>query len=279
MSTNQDLADWWRKGLEKKNPGRKRSKSESVINEGCSSFIGSDNNKENNPVGSVLSESYGSHKFDEFKASTPYHRKDKKWGNKMYKKEDKNKEHRDKIKLQKQMAVKEENEKLADMLGDPFDEFDLHTTKKLIIHLYLKLWDNFPNTGDLEEVVAQISGVSVSSVYRWVLDFKTELTIKESRRGKSSSVKSPMDDDEFKKMFTKYVKENARPVGQPNMTCQSLADWVNVTLGVSEDDRYSAKTIYEWLHKLNFNVTVAKKKLYFDGHEVSKILINYFKNI
>ena len=268
MSSNQDLANWWKKGLEKKTPGRKRSKSESVINEGCSSFLNSDNEKENDPVGSVLSESFGSHSFDEVKANTPYKRQDRKWGNKMYKKEDKNKDHRDKKKLEKDMAIKEENEKLEDLLGDPFDEFDLHTTKRLTIHLYLRLWDDLPNTGDLEEVVAKLSGVSVSSVYRWVLEFKTELAIKESRRGKSSSVKSPMDNDDFKKMFREYVKENARPTGQPNMTCQSLADWVNVTLGVSEDDRYSAKTIYEWLHRLNFNVTVAKKKLYFDGHEV-----------
>ena len=49
-----------------------------------------------------------------------------------------------------------------------------------------------------------------------------------------------MDNDEFKKMFREYVKENARPAGQPNMTYQSLADWVTVTLRVSEDDIYSA---------------------------------------
>ena len=267
MSNNQDLANWWVKGLEKKTPGRKRSKSESVIHEGDLSFIVDDNEKENNPVASVLSESFGSHSLDEVKQNTPYKRKDKKWGSRMYKKEDKNKTVRDKKKLEKVMAVKEENEKLIHLLGDPFDEFDLHTTKKLVIHFYLRLWEEFPNTGDLEEVVAKLAGVSVSSVYRWVLDFKTELAINESRRGKSS-VKSPMDNEDFKKMFRDYVKENARPPGQPNMTCQSLADWVNLTLGVSEDDRYSAKTIYEWLHRLNFNVTVAKKKLYFDGHEV-----------
>ena len=52
------------------------------------------------------------------------------------------------------------------------------------------------------------------------------------------------------------------------MTCQSRADWVNMTLEVKEDDKYSARTMYDWLHRLNFNVTVNKKKLYFDGHEV-----------
>ena len=80
--------------------------------------------------------------------------------------------------IRKSLEKKEENEKLADLLGDPFDDFDLHTTKRMTIHLYLRLWDDLPNTGDLEEVVAKLSGVSVSSVYRWVLEFKTELAIK-----------------------------------------------------------------------------------------------------
>ena len=110
----------------------------------------------------------------------------------------------------------------------------------------------------------------MSSVYRWVSELKTSLVIGKSKRGKHSSVKSPMDDENFRKMLTNYVKENARPHGQPNMTCQSLADWVNMTLKVKEDDKYSARTMYDWLHRLNFNVTVQKKKLYFDGHEVRK---------
>ena len=68
MSSNQDLANWWKKGLEKKKtPWRKRSKSES------------DDEKENDPVACVLNDS-----FDEVKANTPYKRQDRKWGNKKY---------------------------------------------------------------------------------------------------------------------------------------------------------------------------------------------------
>ena len=268
MTSDQDLCNWWKTGLEMKTPGRKRSKSESVINEGGAVTIDNERDNENDPAVGVLSDSFGTHSFDKDKVKTTYKRKTMIWGSKMCKKEDKNIEQRAKKKLEKEIALRAENEKLAELLGDPFDEFDLVTTKKLVIHSYLKLWDEFPKNGELEEAVSKVSGVSVSSVYRWVGEFRNDFVISESRRGKSSSVKSPMDDDNFKDMFRKYVKENARPVGQPNMTCQSLADWVNVTLGVSESDKYSAKTIYEWLHRLNFNVSVAKKKLYFDGHEV-----------
>ena len=157
---------------------------------------------------------------------------------------------------------------MKELLGNPMDDFDLETTKKLTIHIYLKLWDQFERNIELEEVVSNLVGVSVSSVYRWVSEFKTTLVISESKRGKHSSVKSPMDDENFRKMLTIYVKENARTPGQPNLTCQSLADWVNMTLKVKEDDKYSARTMYDWLHRLNFNVTVNKKKLYFDGYEV-----------
>ena len=269
MSSDQDLANWWTQGLQKKHPGRPRSKSESLMDEGDSVNKEKDSDKENNdPVGNILSDSFGSHSFDEVKKKKKYKRKNMGWGKEMKPKEDKNKDQRDKKKLDKEMAAKAENEKLRELLGNPMDDFDLETTKKLTIHLYLKLCDDFPTNHDLEEVVAKLAGVSVSSVYRWVADFKTTFVISESKRGKSSSVKSPIDNEDFQKIFKDYVKANARPLGQPNMTCQSLADWVNLTLDVSEEDKYSPKTIYEWLHRLSFNVTVAKKKLYFDGHEV-----------
>ena len=265
--SDQDISNWWTQGLKKHQPGRKRSKSDSVI-EGSS--VNKNSDKENDPVSSVLSESFGSHSFVENKEKRKYNRKDNKWGKAMGPKVDKNKDQREMNKIEKKMKIKEEHDNLKELLGNPMDDFDLETTKKLTIHLYLKLWDQFERNIELEEVVSNLVGVSVSSVYRWVSEFKTSLVIGESKRGKHSSVKSPMDDENFRKMLTNYVKEYARPHGQPNMTCQSLADWVNMTVKVKEDDKYSARTMYDWLHRLNFNVTVQKKKLYFDGHEVRK---------
>ena len=263
---DQDISNWWKQGLHKQQPGRKRSISDSVL-DGMSVNKNSDD-KENNPIGNILSDSFGSHSFDENPVDRKYNRKNRKWGKAMQPKEDKNKMQRDKQKEDKHGKIKLEHENLKELLGNPMDDFDLETTKKLVIHFYLKLWDQFERNIDLEETVASLAEVSISSVYRWVSDFKTTLSISESKRGKSSSVKCPIDDEDFRKQLIDFVKGNARPPGQPNMTCQSLADWVNMTLEVKEDDKYSARTMYDWLHRLNFNVTVNKKKLYFDGHEV-----------
>ena len=81
-----------------------------------------------------------------------------------------------------------------------------------------------------------------------------------------------MDDENWIKKFTDHVKANARPKGQPNMTLESLAIWVNTELGLSEEEKYSPRTVADWLHRLNFNVTTAKKKLYFDGHEREDVI-------
>ena len=252
-------------GLQKKKPGRKRTQSDGVLSE--MSVEKKCEDKENNPVGLTLSESFGSHSFDEDKVKRKYKRKNKKWGEPMKPKCDKNQLQREKKKMEKKKKTKEEHEQLKELLGNPMDDFDIEMTKKLVIHFYLKLWDQYEKTIDLEETVANLTGVSVSSVYRWLSEFKTTLSISESRRGKSAPVECPIDNENFREKIISYVKENARLPGQPNLTCQSLADWVNMTLEVKEVDRYSARTMYDWLHRLNFNVTVHKKKLYFDGHE------------
>ena len=162
------------------------------------------------------------------------------------------------------------------MLGNPLDDLDIVTIKKITIHTYFKLWDVMPKQ-DLEEVVAKVCCVSESSVYRWVADFKRNFTIKESERGKNPKVASPMDSEDFRNWFIQYVRSHANVKGQANMTCKSLAKEVNKELQLTDADGYSEKTIYEWLHNLNFNVMLDKKQLYFDGHEVN--MIKYEKMI
>ena len=137
MSGNEDISTWWIQGLQKKMPGRKRSKSESVL------LAGSDSEKENHPIGNILEDSFGSHSFDEGKRVSSYKRKNMKWGNPMKQKEDKNKDQRNKQKMEKQKAVKAEHERLTELLGNPMDDFNLDTIKRLTVHLYLKLWDDF----------------------------------------------------------------------------------------------------------------------------------------
>ena len=52
-------------------------------------------------------------------------------------------------KIEKKMKIKEEHDNLKELLGNPMDDFDLETTKKLTIHLYLKLWDQFERNIEL----------------------------------------------------------------------------------------------------------------------------------
>ena len=96
--SEEDISNWWTQGLKKHQPGRKRSKSDSVI-EGNSVKKNSD--KENDPVSSVLSESFGSHSFVENKEKRKYNRKDNKWGKAMGPKVDKNKDQREMNKIER----------------------------------------------------------------------------------------------------------------------------------------------------------------------------------
>ena len=266
MSSNQDLSSWWKAGAQKNPPGRKPTNSLPITTNEIK--VEDQDTETNNPVADILQDSFGHHSFESDKIKPKqYSRKNMGWG-KMKVKEDKNKVVRDRKKEEIKLGHQAEIENFLEVLGNPLDDLDIITVKKITIHTYFKLWDMVPKQ-DLEEVVAKTCGVSESSVYRWVADFKRDYTIEESRRGKNPKISSPMDNEEFRNWFIQYVRSNASVKGQANMTCKSLATEVNKVLQLSDDDGYSEKTIYQWLHNLNFSVMVERKQLYYDGHEVT----------
>ena len=76
---------------------------------------------------------------------------------------------------------------------------------------------------------------------------------------------------------------NISLLGEKNMTCGDLANWVNEQLSLNDDEGYTESmyvygnvqtsyycfigTICNWLHLCGFKVTESRKGIYYDGHE------------
>ena len=60
---------------------------------------------------------------------------------------------------------------------------------------------------------AALVGVSSRTIGQWVLDFETSTFIRESKRGRHSKTKTPINDEDFCAEFRSHVKENTRKKG------------------------------------------------------------------
>lgn len=52
-------------------------------------------------------------------------------------------------------------------------------------------------------------------------------------------------------------------LGEPHLTSAALADWVNSELELGGDEKYSADTMKQWLHKCGFMVCLGQTDFLF----------------
>ena len=75
------------------------------------------------------------------------------------------------------------------------------------------------------------------------------------------------------KKAARYIREHASVKGKANLTAASFCQWVNCDLLPNETlepglpRKVSVETARLWMHELGFEVLVAKKGTYVDGHE------------
>ena len=67
--------------------------------------------------------------------------------------------------------------------------------------------------GSSRDHAGGLVGVSSRTVGHWVQDFETQTFVSESKRGRHSKTKSPLNDEEFCSEFKAHVKENTRKKG------------------------------------------------------------------
>ena len=173
---------------------------------------------------------------------------------------------------QKVLNEKVRIENLKSCLGNPWDEVSFDEKKKFALHFYYTHLQEHSGEcsrikGPSRDHAAGLVGVSSRTIGQWALDFETTTYIQESKRGRHSKTKTPINDELFCYEFKAHVKENTRKRGEANLTAAELVKWVNARLNLEGQDCYSERTVVNWLHATGFKVTESRKGIYFDGHE------------
>ncbi|KAF4648622.1 hypothetical protein FOL47_002987, partial [Perkinsus chesapeaki] len=128
--------------------------------------------------------------------------------------------------------------------NSPLDEMSLNLKKRLAVYLsltqYYSYW-GWESRENVEDFVTDMLDLKSSSVHRWCIEYEAHHFLEEGRRGKHSKVRSPLYDAEyasFRERFRDYVKNNSLgQAGQPNLTADALADWVNLDLQLNGEDK------------------------------------------
>ena len=173
---------------------------------------------------------------------------------------------------QKILNEKVRIENLKSCLGNPWDDVSFDEKKKFALHFYYTHLQEHSGAcskvkGPSRDHAAGLVGVSSRTIGQWALDFETTTYIQESKRGRHSKTKTPINDESFCLEFKAHVKENTRKRGEANLTAAELVKWVNARLNLEGQDCYSERTVVNWLHATGFKVTESRKGIYFDGHE------------
>ena len=78
--------------------------------------------------------------------------------------------------------------------------------------------------------VATIVCVDRSTIFKWLHELDTVGELSRSKRGRHSKAITPIVNPQFRQKFCDYVRANAHQQGEPNLTTQALAEWVNEIL-------------------------------------------------
>ena len=158
----------------------------------------------------------------------------------------------------------EEMQKILSMdISNPYHDMNIEELKKHALSLcQRKLQESVLSGKSVSECkraivkeVADLTCLSISTIYEWLRTFDLEGEVRASIRGRHPKTISPIVDPDFRQRFCDYIKENSINRGEPNMTTNALAEWVNEVLGLSDEDKYGAETVRCWLHRCGFKVT------------------------
>jgi len=122
--------------------------------------------------------------------------------------------------------------------------------------------------------VSLLLGVNEKTIRMWRAEFlSSKGCFNDSTKGKYSRY-VVIDDEEYKGIALKWIRENATVKGKPNLIATDFCEWVNITLllrvvnhHLKASTMISATTATRWLHKLGFSPSSTKKGVYIDGHE------------
>ena len=90
-----------------------------------------------------------------------------------------------------------------------------------------------------------------------------------SERGHShTSPSSLIHNEDFRLAARTYVRENAYVKGEPNLTVEKFAAWIDT----SYNAKVHAETACRWLYDLGFARVHHQKGVYFDGHDRSDVV-------
>ena len=121
--------------------------------------------------------------------------------------------------------------------------------------------------------VSLLLGVNEKTIRMWRAEFLSNKgCFGDTAKGKYS--RYVVDDEEYKDIALRWIRENAIVKGKPNLTATGLCEWLNTTLlpllgnhHPKAPKKVSTTTATCWLHKLGFSPSSTKKGVYIDGHE------------
>ena len=158
----------------------------------------------------------------------------------------------------------------------PFEDMSVDTLKPFVVSLVESFisWKDPTGIGlqvkqQAYSFVAHATRRSENFVQQQVIEWESNKAFRQSQRGKHAKIPSKLDEEQFRDGLFDYIKAESRQRGRKNLTSDMLADYVNNVLLEIEDeeDKYTARTMRNWIHKLGFTYREPKKATYFDGHE------------
>ena len=148
----------------------------------------------------------------------------------------------------------------------------------------MMIYDNYVERFGLLKTAAAkevglLLGVNEKTVRKWRAEFYLNGGVfSETSQGKHSRY-IVVDDEEYKDIALKWIRENAVVKGKPNLTATMFCEWLNTELLPLVADHHpeapknvSTSTATRWLHKLGFSPSSTKKGVYIDGHERQDVI-------
>ena len=131
--------------------------------------------------------------------------------------------------------------------------------------------------------VGLLLGINEKTIRRWKAEFHLKGGVfSETSQGKCSRYFA-VDDEEYKDIALKWIRENSNVKGKPNLTAAGFCEWLNTELLPLVENHHpeapkkvSTTTATRWLHKLGFSPSSTKKGVYIDGHG-RKDVVDYRK--
>ena len=160
------------------------------------------------------------------------------------------------------LRLQEANKLLSRDIPNPFLHMNIEELKQHAISLcYRQIKEQMgkgmsytESRGGAVRDVATIVCVDRSTIFKWLHELDTVGELSRSKRGRHSKAITPIVNPQFRQKFCDYVRANAHQQGEPNLTTQALAEWVNEILSLDGDNKYSSETIRRWLHDCGFQV-------------------------